>query len=147
MGQTATPISDFTSTRIRRDNVMVRNQLEGIGHQLKGAVKKGLGNIIGDAKLAADGSAEQASGEAAFSSAGGTEQTFGIDPDRIKGVAHQLKGSFKAGLGRTFGNKELERDGDAERAAGKMQNEAGSTRDMAIELAGTVDATQLPPSG
>jgi len=123
---------------------MVRNQLEGIGHQLKGAIKKGFGKIIGDAKLTADGAAEQASGEATFSSSGGVGQTLGIDQDRIKGVAHQLKGAFKAGLGRSFGNSELEHEGDAERVAGKLQNEAGSQRDTAIEIPLTVDATHKP---
>ena len=42
---------------------MDKDRLEGIGHQLKGAVKTRLGVILGDAKLEADGIAEQASGK------------------------------------------------------------------------------------
>jgi uncharacterized protein YjbJ (UPF0337 family) len=43
---------------------MDKDRIEGIGHQVKGAVKEGLGRIIGDAKLEADGTAERASGKA-----------------------------------------------------------------------------------
>jgi len=42
---------------------MDKDRLEGIGHQLKGAVKEGLGVVLGDAKLRAEGIAERASGK------------------------------------------------------------------------------------
>ena len=42
---------------------MESNRIEGIGHQVKGAVMEGLGKAIGDAKLAADGAAERAIGD------------------------------------------------------------------------------------
>jgi uncharacterized protein YjbJ (UPF0337 family) len=42
---------------------MDKHRIEGIGDQVKGAVKEGLGRIIGDAKLQADGTAERASGK------------------------------------------------------------------------------------
>jgi uncharacterized protein YjbJ (UPF0337 family) len=42
---------------------MDKDRLEGIGHQLKGAVKEGLGVVLGDAKLQADGIAERAAGK------------------------------------------------------------------------------------
>jgi uncharacterized protein YjbJ (UPF0337 family) len=42
---------------------MDKDRLEGIGHQLKGAVKEGLGVVLGDAKLRADGIAERESGK------------------------------------------------------------------------------------
>ena len=41
---------------------MESNRIEGIGHQVKGAVMEGLGKAIGDAKLAADGAAERVIG-------------------------------------------------------------------------------------
>jgi uncharacterized protein YjbJ (UPF0337 family) len=47
----------------RRSEEMDKDRIEGIGHQVKGAVKEGLGRIIGDAKLQADGTAERASGK------------------------------------------------------------------------------------
>jgi uncharacterized protein YjbJ (UPF0337 family) len=40
------------------------DRIAGVGHQLKGALKRGLGNLIGDSKLKADGIAESRVGEA-----------------------------------------------------------------------------------
>lgn len=39
------------------------DRITGVGHQLKGAIKQGFGKLIGDAKLAADGSAERTMGQ------------------------------------------------------------------------------------
>ena len=108
---------------------MDKNHLEGIGHLVKGAVKEGLGKIIGDAKLTSDGSAERASGEAQY--AAGADNLVGIDADRIRGIGHQLKGALKEGLGNITGDPKLEADGIAERGAGKAQNAAGGARDSA----------------
>jgi uncharacterized protein YjbJ (UPF0337 family) len=43
---------------------MDRDRVEGIGHQVLGAVKQGLGKILGDTKMEADGVAERATGRA-----------------------------------------------------------------------------------
>jgi uncharacterized protein YjbJ (UPF0337 family) len=112
---------------------MSSNRLEGIGHQVEGVLKEGLGKIIGDAKLTADGAAERAEGQAqnVADPEGGT--VAGIDTDRIAGVGHQLKGALKQGLGELAGKPELAAEGAAEREAGKQQNAAGGTRDTARE--------------
>src|ERR1700734_1988524 len=89
---------------------MESNRIEGIGHQVKGAVMESLGKAIGDAKLAADGAA-----------------------DRIEGIAHQVKGALIQGFGALVGNPQLAADGVAERLAGKAQNAAGGARDLARE--------------
>jgi uncharacterized protein YjbJ (UPF0337 family) len=132
---------------------MDKNHVEGIGHLVKGAVKESLGKIIGDAKLTSDGFAERESGEAQY--AAGADNLVGIDADRIKGVAHQLKGALKEGLGHITGDPRLEADGTAEREAGKVQNAAGSARDVArdalrdeqatIDTSSETDATQDVP--
>jgi uncharacterized protein YjbJ (UPF0337 family) len=114
---------------MRKDTMMDKNHIEGIGHLVKGAVKESLGKIIGDAKLTSDGSAERASGEVQY--AAGADNLVGIDADRIKGIGHQLKGALKEGLGNITGDPKLEAAGIAEREAGKAQNAAGSARDMA----------------
>ncbi len=108
---------------------MDKKQIEGIGHLVKGALKEGLGKIIGDAKLTSDGSAERASGEEQY--AAGEDNLVGIDADRIKGIGHQLKGALKEGLGDITSDPALAADGIAERVAGKAQNAAGSARDEA----------------
>ena len=111
---------------------MDKNQIEGIGHQLKGALKEGLGKLIGDAKFTSDGSAERISGEAQF--AKGPDSLVGIDGDRLKGIGHQLKGALKEGLGNITDDPDLKADGLAEREAGKAQNAVGSARDEAREV-------------
>jgi len=125
---------------------MDKNRIEGFGHVLKGAVKEGVGKIVGDAKFTSDGSAERATGEAQC--ANGADNLVGIDADRIKGIGHQLKGALKEGLGNIIGDPTLEADGIAERQAGKVQNAAGSARDEARDALrakqAAIDASENP---
>jgi uncharacterized protein YjbJ (UPF0337 family) len=113
---------------------MDKNRIEGIGHQLKGTVKEGLGKIIGDAKLTAEGSTEREAGAAAVDDGGAGEPAIGVDTDRIAGIGHQFKGFLEEKLGHLTGNRELEATGIAEREAGKAQNAVGSARDEARDL-------------
>jgi uncharacterized protein YjbJ (UPF0337 family) len=124
---------------------MDSNRLEGIGHQVKGVLKEGLGKIIGDAKLTADGAAERAIGEAQNVAGPEGENVIGIDTDRIAGVGHQLKGALKEGLGNLAGKPELVAEGVAERDAGKAQNVVGSARDAAREASEAAEAAIDPP--
>jgi uncharacterized protein YjbJ (UPF0337 family) len=112
---------------------MESNRIEGIGHQVKGVVMEGLGKAIGDAKLAADGAAERAIGDEQNVAGAGGDQLIGVDADRIKGIAHQIKGALIQGFGAIAGNPQLAADGVAERLAGKAQNAAASARDLARE--------------
>jgi uncharacterized protein YjbJ (UPF0337 family) len=112
---------------------MESNRIEGIGHQVKGAVIEGLGKAIGDVKLAADGAAERAIGDEQNVAGAGGDQLIGVDADRIKGIAHQIKGALIQGFGAIAGNPQLAADGVAERLAGKAQNAAASARDLARE--------------
>jgi uncharacterized protein YjbJ (UPF0337 family) len=112
---------------------MESNRIGGIGHQVKGAVIEGLGKAIGDAKLAADGAAERAIGDEQNVAGAGGDQLIGVDADRIKGIAHQIKGALIQGFGAIAGNPQLAADGVAERLAGKAQNAAASARDLARE--------------
>jgi uncharacterized protein YjbJ (UPF0337 family) len=107
------------------------DRIKGAEEQVAGALKQGTGKLLGDAKLQADGAAEQARGDAANPPAPSPGQCAGIDTDRIKGVGRQIKGTIELGLGRLIGDQKLADDGTAERAAGKAQNEAGSRRDAA----------------
>ena len=120
---------------------METNRLEGIGYQVKGGLKEGLGKIIGDAKLTADGAAERAAGEAQNAAGPEGENVTGIDTDRIAGVGHRLKGAVKEGLGHIAGKPHLEAEGVAEREAGKIQNAVGSARDEAREAIKAPDSS------
>jgi len=115
---------------------MNNDRIEGIGHQIKGAAKHAFGKLIGDAKMSADGAAEQARGEAQTAAAPAGGQVMGIDIDRFKGVAHQLEGAVKEGVGSLIANPDLQEAGSAEREAGRVQNAVGSSRDSAREAVG-----------
>jgi uncharacterized protein YjbJ (UPF0337 family) len=43
---------------------MDKDRVEGIGHQVKGAVKEAVGKVTGDTKTEAEGAAEKAAGKA-----------------------------------------------------------------------------------
>lgn len=119
---------------------MENSRIEGIAHQVKGAVKESLGKAIGDAKLAADGTAERTMGDAQNAADTNGDQVFGIDTERVKGIGHQLKGALIQGIGSLVGNPKLQADGVAEQLAGKAQNAAGSERDMEREAGQNRDA-------
>jgi uncharacterized protein YjbJ (UPF0337 family) len=122
-------------------------RIEGIGHQVKGAVMESLGVAIGDAKLASDGSAERAKGNALNATGAGGDRLIGIDTDRIAGIAHRIKGALIQEVGRLVGNPKLQADGIAERQAGKEQNVAGGDRDLARQAVERRDAAAVDTSG
>lgn len=109
---------------------MQKDRIEGIGHQIKGAFKEGVGKLIGDAKLQHDGANER---EAHSATDAGAVQVAGIDTDQLVGIGRQLKGALTEGIGNVLGNPALEAQGREERAAGKVQNAAGGARDEALE--------------
>jgi len=52
-----------------------------------------------------------------------------MDKDRIDGMGHQAKGAVKEAAGKVVGDKKLESEGAAEKAAGKVQNAVGGVKD------------------
>jgi uncharacterized protein YjbJ (UPF0337 family) len=56
-----------------------------------------------------------------------------MDKDRIEGIARQVGGSIKEGVGKLTGDAKLQGEGAAERAAGKIQNAVGGVKDSARE--------------
>jgi uncharacterized protein YjbJ (UPF0337 family) len=52
-----------------------------------------------------------------------------MDKDRIKGSAEQAEGTLKEKVGKLLGDKKLETEGNADKAAGKIQNAVGGLKD------------------
>lgn len=53
-----------------------------------------------------------------------------MDKDRIDGAGKQVKGTVKAAaVGKLTGDKQIEIEGKAEKAAGKVQSEIGKAKD------------------
>jgi len=123
---------------------MEDHRLEGFGHQVKGAVKQSIGKAIGDAKLAADGTAERIIGDqqvAAGTGLDGGDQLFGIDVARVMGIVNKFKGTLIQRVGSLVGNPKLQADGIAQQQAGKAQNAVGSDRDEKRQAIRERDAT------
>lgn len=56
-----------------------------------------------------------------------------MDEDRVKGTMHQAKGAVKEGVGKMTGDAKTQAEGAGEKAAGKVQNAAGSAKDKLRE--------------
>lgn len=56
-----------------------------------------------------------------------------MDKDRIAGTAKQAKGSLKHIAGKMLGDTKLQVEGDADKAAGKVQNSVGGLKDKLRE--------------
>jgi uncharacterized protein YjbJ (UPF0337 family) len=54
-----------------------------------------------------------------------------MDKDRIEGIARQVKGNVKEGLGKLTGDAKLEGEGKADKNIGKAQNAVGGLKDAA----------------
>ncbi len=52
-----------------------------------------------------------------------------MDKDRIAGSAKQAKGAVKSAVGKAVGDAKLKNSGDADKAAGKLQNAVGGLKD------------------
>jgi uncharacterized protein YjbJ (UPF0337 family) len=52
-----------------------------------------------------------------------------MDKDRAKGSARQVKGGAKSVAGKVAGDTKLQTEGQAEKAAGKVQNTIGGIKD------------------
>jgi len=108
---------------------MDNKRLEGLAHEIKGALEDGRGKVAGDAKLITDASSERTAADAVNSNGADRARIFDVDVDRIAGVGRQLKGALKRSLGSLIGDSKLKADGIAECRAGEAQNAAGSARD------------------
>ena len=58
-----------------------------------------------------------------------------MDKDRIEGAAHQAKGAMKDAAGKLTGDTEMQAEGKAEKAAGKVQNAVGGAKDTMRDAA------------
>ncbi|HEY5080753.1 MAG TPA: CsbD family protein [Bauldia sp.] len=52
-----------------------------------------------------------------------------MDKDRVEGSAKQMKGAVKSAVGKAVGDAKLKNSGDADKAAGKIQNAVGGIKD------------------
>jgi uncharacterized protein YjbJ (UPF0337 family) len=60
---------------------------------------------------------------------------FAMDRKHVKGAADKTKGAVKQGAGKLTGDKELEREGQADKAKGDVHKAAGDVKDAARNAA------------
>ena len=75
-------------------------------NEMKGNVKKGVGKVVGDREMHAEGSAEHDSARASR---------------KMKGAGNAVKGTVKEGVGKMTGDESMRGEGMADRAKGKAQ--------------------------
>jgi uncharacterized protein YjbJ (UPF0337 family) len=63
------------------------------------------------------------------------ERRFAIDREHVKEAADKAKGAVKQGAGKLTGDKEMEREGQADKAKGDVHKAAGNVKDAARRAA------------
>jgi uncharacterized protein YjbJ (UPF0337 family) len=58
-----------------------------------------------------------------------------MDREHVKGAADKAKGAVKQGAGKLTGDKEMEREGQADKAKGDVHKAAGNVKDAARNAA------------
>jgi len=80
--------------------------MAGVGDELKGNLKEGLGKLTGDDALEAEGDAQKEMGQA---------------ERKISGAVNETKGSVKSGAGDVLDSPTLKGEGLIDKAKGKLQ--------------------------
>ena len=91
-------------------------RIKGAAEELKGNVKKGVGDMTDDERLRAEGEADRLKGRARQDSAKASEYT--------RGVGEEFKGNVKKGVGDMADDERLRAEGEADRLKGQARQKA-----------------------
>jgi uncharacterized protein YjbJ (UPF0337 family) len=92
------------------------NRGEGIAEQVGGKIKQGVGHVIGNEQMVAEGKAKEAKGEAREEAAKAAERT--------KGKLEEIKGAVKNRVGAVLDNEQMQAEGKAGELAGEARQKA-----------------------
>jgi uncharacterized protein YjbJ (UPF0337 family) len=92
------------------------NRGEGIAEQVGGKIKQGVGKIIGNEQMEAEGKAKELKGEAKEEAAKGAERT--------KGKVEEVKGAVKNRVGAVIDNEQMQAEGKVEELKGEARQKA-----------------------
>ena len=90
-----------------------KQQLKGMGEEVKGTVKAGVGAVAGNRRMEAEGEVERKVGRG--------RQAVGRGMEQAAGGAQEAKGTLKREAGRAVGNPRLASEGEDERTAGNAR--------------------------
>jgi len=91
-------------------------RIKGKAEEIKGHIKHGVGNLIGNEQMQAEGHAEEAAGEA--------RQAVAKAAERVKGGGEELKGKIKGAAGDFIDNEQMQAEGRAEELKGQARQKA-----------------------
>ena len=91
-------------------------RIKGKAEEIKGHVKHGIGSVLGNEQMQAEGHAQEAAGEARQEAAKATE--------RARGAGEELKGKIKGAAGDFIDNEQMEAEGRAEELKGQARQKA-----------------------
>src|SRR4051812_27773315 len=89
---------------------------EGTAEKIGGAIKKGVGKLVGDRTMEAEGRAKELHGEARREAAKASERT--------KGKVEELGGAIKNRVGHIIDDEEMAAEGKAKELEGEDRQES-----------------------
>ena len=91
-------------------------RVKGKAEEIKGAVKEGVGDLIDNERIQAEGHTEKVKGQA--------HQEVAKAAERVKGMGEELGGKAKGAAGSLIGNKQMRAGGKAKELKGKGRQKA-----------------------
>ena len=92
-------------------NMSKRN--EGIGEEIGGKIKAGVGKLVGNEEMQAEGKAHELHGKA--------KQEAAKTAERTKGKVQEAAGAAKGAVGSALDNEQLEAEGRAKKLEGEAR--------------------------
>ncbi len=89
---------------------------KGAAEEVGGNVKQGVGNLIGNEQMQAEGKATELKGEARQEGAKASE--------RAEGAAEEVGGNIKQSVGNLIGNEQMQAEGKATELKGEARQKA-----------------------
>jgi uncharacterized protein YjbJ (UPF0337 family) len=91
-------------------------RVKGKVEEIKGAMKEGVGDLIDNEQMQAEGHAEKVKGQA--------RQDVAKAGERVKGIGEELGGKVKGAVGDLIGNEQMRAEGKAKELKGKGRQKA-----------------------
>lgn len=92
------------------------NRMEGVAEQIGGKIKQGIGKVLGNEQMQAEGKAKEMKGEAREESAKASE--------RAKGAVEEVTGGIKKNVGAVIGQEQMQAEGKARELEGEARQKA-----------------------
>lgn len=89
---------------------------EGAAEELGGKIKKGVGKLIGNDQMVAEGKLKELKGKA--------EQEVAKASERVKGKLEEIGGAIKNRVGKVIDNEQMAAEGKLKELAGEARQKA-----------------------